>query len=143
MNKRSYSSGLFYCTSTKRILLYSPGKNPSARSWRFIGSSYKNKKGQQPVNALRSEIYKKLGLESTTSSIRKLYDYANAKTKKHNYVFFITTSKEIKFKNLSSKSMVSWFSLKKAWKLNLSKQTRKDLFFFQKKLIAAEKFNFL
>lgn len=133
MSKSFYAGGFIYDPALKQILLHKRDdktiNNPD--SWAFFGGL--SEKEESPETTFRREVEEEIGVKLSSIGIKKLTGYFNNDFNTHRHVFYA----EIELTDnllLSEGEAYGWFTLQEAMKLKLTKRTRQDLFFFQKKI---------
>lgn len=131
-SKTFYAGGFFYDSINQKVLLHKRDdktkNNPN--TWAFFGGL--SKRGETPPVTFKRELKEELDVTLTLKKIKKLCNYFNPDFKTHRYVFFTETRVKKEGLRLREGKGFDWFTLSRAFKMNLSKRTRQDLLFFQK-----------
>lgn len=127
-----YAGGFIYNSTSKEILLHlrdnKTKNNPGV--WAFFGGL--SGSDEKPEETFKREILEELDI--ILDEVKYLRDYFNPDFNIQRHAYFVVVDKKPKFQ-LSEGDKAQWFTVENALKLDLSKRTREDLFYFKKNIL--------
>lgn len=124
MHKNFYASGFLYHLATGKILLQQQDPTDSKSPWSMLGGKSLGAETSEENFKRNARAFLRLNLAS--SAINPVYDYFQIDMGKKHYVLYAQVKKLEDFAPAQN-SVFAWFTIKEAFKLNLSPQTKQNI----------------